>query len=462
MNYSTIKKIVALSLVGIVGLTTAKAQDAPSSTAKIFGGTAQYRTWSLGINSGLLVPHVIIGGTNDYNTSDASLGYGLTLRKQLGHAFGLELAALKGRLSGSNEANDGVTNNNINNGPPVLGSNKSFKTDLNLALSVSGVVNVATIDFLRRENAVNFLVKAGMGIAHYAPSYVAASGVTVDWTNHAGEYNGKGTRKNVHELFIPVGVGVKFKVSDRVNFDLGYNMYFLDGDNLDATYAPATYAPGKPLAKDKWSYAYAGVEFSLGSTAKPNLDWVNPVAMMYDELNDPTLRQELEALKGRVSTLETTVATLSADADGDGVSNKFDKCAGTPAGTVVDGSGCPIKFPEPVAAAPAAPASFPAIQFEFDSSVLRTSSYPTLDQLASSLKAASGSVTLEGHSSNEGTDKYNQSLSVDRSTSVKTYLVNAGVDASRINTAGYGETRPLASNATEEGRIANRRVEIKK
>ena len=53
-------------------------------------------------------------------------------------------------------------------------------------------------------------------------------------------------------------------------------------------------------------------------------------------------------------------------------------------------------------------------------------------------------------------------LSRDRANSVKTYLVNSGVDANRLNVKAFGESRPVASNETEEGRIQNRRVEIKK
>src|SRR5690606_8043950 len=118
----------------------------------------------------------------------------------------------------------------------------------------------------------------------------------------------------IRQMYVPVGLGAKFKLSDRMNFDLGYNMNFMDGDNLDAT-------PGKGFTKDKWSYTYAGLEFSLGSTAKPNLDWVNPVAMMYDELKDPSLRQEVEALKSRVNEIEVNTEDLLKDSDGDGVAD---------------------------------------------------------------------------------------------------------------------------------------------
>jgi OOP family OmpA-OmpF porin len=94
----------------------------------------------------------------------------------------------------------------------------------------------------------------------------------------------------VKELVIPIGAGVKFKLSDVVALNLGYTMNFIDGDNFDGLNK-------RYPTKDKYSYGYAGLEFTLGSKSKPSLDWVNPVAMMYDELYDAALRQEVEALK---------------------------------------------------------------------------------------------------------------------------------------------------------------------
>jgi len=462
MNYSTFKKAAVFSLVAVLGLTgISNAQDATSSSAsssaKVFGGRSQYRTWSLGLNAGVLTPHILTGGTNDFNKANAELGYGLSLRKQLGHAFGLQFDAMRGELSGENSTDKRGQVVVIPRGAPT-----AFETDLAYALSLSGVANVATVDFLKRENNLNFFVKAGYGVAGYAPR------VPADWKGKSGDNRDE---KYVQETFIPVGVGAKFKVSERVNFDLGYTQNFLDGDNLDGYY-------GRPSSQDKWSYGYAGIEFSLGSSAKPSLDWVNPLAMMYDELKDPTLRNELDALKGRVSALEA--ADWLKDSDGDGVADKLDKCPGTEAGIKVDGSGCPLDvdgdgIPDSKDACPTVkgtaeyngcpgPAGNVAmgnvIQFEFDSSVLRTDAYPILDGISSDLRAnSSARVHLHGHASSEGTTEYNMTLSRDRANSVKTYLVNSGVAASRITTTAYGESQPVASNATESGRIANRRVE---
>lgn len=444
MNYSTLKKSVALSLVALTGVASlAVAQDAPatSSAVKVFGGRGQYRTWSIGVHGGVLMPVVAIGGSNDFNKWDANLGYGLNIRKQLGHSFGLELNGTRGKLSGTNE---GITN-------PAT---REFETQLQYAVDLRGVVNVGSIDFLRRENSVGFFLTAGAGMLAYAPKVTLGNGTVIDWKGKAtGPADDKHDAKDyVKGFYIPVGAGVKFKVSERVNFNLGYTMNFVDADNLDGVYA-------KGQTKDKFSYGYAGLEFSLGSSAKPSLEWTNPLATMYDELKDPTLRQEVEALKNRVSAVEKSVEDLKKDTDGDGVADQFDKCPGTPAGTAVDGSGCPL----PKVETPTAPVSnvtgFEKIGFDFNSSVLKTESYPTLDKLSSVLRENGGKVTVNGYASSEGTAAYNLKLSKDRANSVKTYLVNSGVNASQVATKGNGEANPIASNDTEEGRIQNRRVE---
>jgi OOP family OmpA-OmpF porin len=77
-------------------------------------------------------------------------------------------------------------------------------------------------------------------------------------------------------------------------------------------------------------------------------------------------------------------------------------------------------------------------------------------------KDATIKFVLNGNSSAEGTDEHNMALSIERANAVKTYLVNTGVSADNLSVKGYGETKPIADNTTEAGRILNRRVEIKK
>jgi len=107
--------------------------------------------------------------------------------------------------------------------------------------------------------------------------------------------------------------------------------------------------------------------------------------------------------------------------------------------------------------------SFSNIQFEFNSGVLKTASFATLDQAATEMKKdESVKFIINGHSSAEGTVEHNMSLSVDRANSVKSYLVNAGIPAENLSIKGFGASKPMTSNDTEEGKVLNRRVEIRK
>ena len=85
-----------------------------------------------------------------------------------------------------------------------------------------------------------------------------------------------------------------------------------------------------------------------------------------------------------------------------------------------------------------------------------------LDATSADLRSNAGSrIELDGFASSEGTAAHNMRLSRDRANSVKTYLVNSGVDSKRIKVKAFGETHPIADNSTEDGRVLNRRVEFK-
>jgi OmpA-OmpF porin, OOP family len=104
---------------------------------------------------------------------------------------------------------------------------------------------------------------------------------------------------------------------------------------------------------------------------------------------------------------------------------------------------------------------FDNLNFESASTQLTTPSTATVNNLAEVLKAYPTSrVELVGHTDNTGTAEANQTLSLDRANAVKTLLVNEGVNADSISTNGYGQTRPVASNDTAEGRERNRRLEL--
>lgn len=100
--------------------------------------------------------------------------------------------------------------------------------------------------------------------------------------------------------------------------------------------------------------------------------------------------------------------------------------------------------------------------FDFDKAVLKPESFPELNRIAGLMKEKSAmEIEITGHTDNSGPESYNMSLSERRARSVVRYLTEQGVDVRRINTLFFGESKPLESNSTSEGRRKNRRVEFK-
>jgi len=99
--------------------------------------------------------------------------------------------------------------------------------------------------------------------------------------------------------------------------------------------------------------------------------------------------------------------------------------------------------------------------FDFDSSALRDNAEENLAEFAESMQEFEDTnILIVGHTDSKGSESYNQELSERRSKSAADYVIQRGIDDSRIMTTGKGESEPVASNETEEGRQQNRRVEV--
>ncbi|MGE4441778.1 MAG: OmpA family protein [Desulfomicrobium sp.] len=145
------------------------------------------------------------------------------------------------------------------------------------------------------------------------------------------------------------------------------------------------------------------------------------------------------------------VDPCSLDDDGDGVNNCVDKCPDTIIGLAVDADGCPI--PEVIRL---------KVNFDFDKSDIKPQYHQELADFAAYMKQQQSFTVVEiaGHTDSKGADDYNQKLSERRAKAVRDYLVtNFGLDGSLFSAVGYGESKPVASNDTEEGRAENRRME---
>jgi OOP family OmpA-OmpF porin len=140
------------------------------------------------------------------------------------------------------------------------------------------------------------------------------------------------------------------------------------------------------------------------------------------------------------------------DDDGDGVVNSKDKCPGTPPGVAVDNNGCTLEEKY----------ALKNVNFEFDSAKLTADSTASLDEAVQILTRHSDlKVEIAGHTDSTGTDEYNLGLSKRRAQAVVDYLIAHGANAGNITAKGYGEAEPVADNATDTGRAANRRVELR-
>jgi OmpA-OmpF porin, OOP family len=101
------------------------------------------------------------------------------------------------------------------------------------------------------------------------------------------------------------------------------------------------------------------------------------------------------------------------------------------------------------------------IYFDFDKATIKPVSYPVLDEVAKVMRDGPTIVVrVEGHTDDVGSDAYNARLSERRAHSVVKYLVAKGIDPARLQAIGFGESRPIATNDTPEGRAKNRRTEF--
>ncbi len=102
------------------------------------------------------------------------------------------------------------------------------------------------------------------------------------------------------------------------------------------------------------------------------------------------------------------------------------------------------------------------IQFEYNKATIKEESFGLLDEIVQVIKdnPQVRKIQVEGHASADGDDAYNMKLSDSRAKSVRKYLVDKGVEADRLVAKGFGETKPIASNDTDDGKEKNRRVEF--
>lgn len=149
------------------------------------------------------------------------------------------------------------------------------------------------------------------------------------------------------------------------------------------------------------------------------------------------------------------------DTDGDGIIDAKDSCINEPEtkNGYKDPDGCPDEVPKEVKAFAGV---IKGIFFDVDKDTIKKTSVRTLDNAVKVLKDFSDvKVEISGHTDSDGNREHNVDLSQRRAESVKKYLVDKGIDSSRLSTKGYGPDQPIADNKTKKGKSQNRRIEFK-
>ncbi len=201
----------------------------------------------------------------------------------------------------------------------------------------------------------------------------------------------------------------------------------------------------------------------------------------FDDDGDGVVNSE-DACPGTPAGVEVDSRGCELDADGDGVGDSRDQCPGTPRGAKVDANGCELdtdgdgvvdsrdRCPGTAPGTPVdndgcdlAPAHvLHGVNFEFDSARLTAEATARLDEALQILQRhPTLQVEIAGHTDSSGSEAYNQRLSERRAQAVLDYLVENGANAANLSATGYGESQPLADNASGEGRERNRRVEFR-
>jgi OOP family OmpA-OmpF porin len=217
----------------------------------------------------------------------------------------------------------------------------------------------------------------------------------------------------------------QLQINDKLAARFGYRRLFYDIENV--------------ATANRWDGSFQGVTIGIGGTfgGRPA-----PVAAAAPPPPPPPPRA--------ASPPAPRPPPPPPDADGDGVADARDQCADTQRGEQVDAIGCSYEMRLDV-------------YFAHDSAILSSESSVDLERVVELLMRVSTiSGVIEGHSDSTGAAEYNQALSERRAQAVMAYLTQRGINRSRLQAVGFGESRPIADNGTDAGRADNRRVVLRR
>jgi OOP family OmpA-OmpF porin len=440
MYYRLTRIILLFIAITSSGQLVAQSQDT-ASRQKIYISNSEFRTWSVGVSVGVSTPYTLVGynSRQDFTSPDIQVGYALYIKNQLTNAFGLQADLMMGKLKGDH------SNERTPDGDFVF---QQFNTKLNWSASISGNLTIFHCGIVQP------YFNGGGGILSYSPSmYTRHSNITAPVFG------------TLSSFFVPIGLGLKVNLTRGINLDIGYNVNFVMADNLDAyNYGPTN---------DRFSYSHIGLEFAIGKRTKKQLA-AQPVAIPVQNramAREQALKDELQSqqdqlaaekqknaqLSSDLDSVNAKVAGLTNDSDGDGVPDLYDKCPNTQQNTKVDASGCPVPATT-VAAADFKPeitdedrrnvaTTASTIEFYSGTEIISGRAFPNLNTLVSLLVDKKVALKIDVYTNKSADSDSDKRLAKLRAEAVKNYLVNRGVDSSKIETASHSGFQPTMSAA---------------
>lgn len=428
----------------------------------------RFNDWAISVGAGVpLVQSADLTSIKNGNGAGKNIfGYSayLSVDKAITHAFGLNLQYDRG------ETRQGWFNTKTDDAP--TGGNPYQQVGARTqydAISLLGDVNFSNL-FRRVDNKSPYRWAlhgyAGIGTLAYRAYLEDTSGQYM--TTEVKPFR-------LTSMFGQAGAGLKYKVNNRIDLETRM-MYVVTGDD-EFDGGGAQYSPinrREDQVSDNFFNATLGLSLKLGKH-QSHLMWHDPLQEIYyklDVLADKN--QDVEVCK-------------TGDADNDGVCDDWDRQLDTPAGARVDGAGVAldtdldgvidlydkcVTVPGPVenngcptgAAITDDTRTLEGIEFDLDSDRILPSNTPILNNAVNYINSSNGSYNVVGGTDTRASDAYNQRLSERRANTVKNYLIQNGVESSKLNAVGRGEKDlkyPECEPATkcpEWKNRANRRV----
>jgi len=297
-------------------------------------------------------------------------------------------------------------------------------------------------------------------------------------------------------LGVHVGLGGNFNITENMSIGIEGKYFWAEAETKDAG-MNLDYDLDGFIVTAALTFYFGGKEAVIAAEPEPNdsdgdgvyddMDKCpgTPVGVKVDMSGCPLdsdgdgVYDDQDKCPGTPKGVKVDRSGCPLDSDGDGVYDDKDECPDTPKGVKVDQKGCPVVHdsdgdgvPDDMDKCPQTPKGATVnefgcwvckgLNFDFNKWDIKPKYHPCLDEVATYLKSRSDlSVEIQGHTDNIGSQEYNQRLSEKRALAVMNYFVSKGIAEQRLSVKGFGFSKPVATNKTEEGRAKNRRVELK-